>query len=264
VYSIEVSMMITEVILVIAAVSDIRRREVSDRYWWAIVIFALPFVAVTCSFSQSLQVISAALLFAALLLGGGIIAIVCTIAVIPIWILGSVMGGFVLSGYSVSVILVLLYFLLYRIGMIAGGADAKCLMSITVAFPVYNVDNNDVLAQLFAPSFAILFLSALLTVIFGGIWLLWKNKLTGLKDMPCYRTSLAEAEGAFVWPKEDFRAGRVVGINTPDYDDIPGIYSRLRDNGVDNVLVSPMFPFIVPLAVSFVIVAVFGCPFAII
>ena len=60
------------------------------------------------------------------------------------------------------------------------------------------------------------------------------------------------------WPIQDIIDGEVV-IRTRPADD--GAVQRLKEAGAENIWVTPIIPFIIPLTVAYVIVLLIGNPF---
>ena len=62
-----------------------------------------------------------------------------------------------------------------------------------------------------------------------------------------------------MWVMEDVSEGRIV--RTDRSEDRDGACGRLEAYGAEDVLVSPMFPFIVPITVSVAVLLLTGCLF---
>lgn len=63
-----------------------------------------------------------------------------------------------------------------------------------------------------------------------------------------------------MWPAERMSDGVLVPCR--GYSEKSGILDELEDAGIGEVRVTPMLPFVLPLAVSFVAVMVIGSPLA--
>jgi len=71
-------------------------------------------------------------------------------------------------------------------------------------------------------------------------------------------TSLEEARSSFVWPVQDYVEGKLVTARIPEEPE--AVYDRLEANGIENVRVTPMIPFILPIAIGFTTTMVLGSP----
>ena len=146
-----------------------------------------------------------------------------------------------------------------------GGADAKCLMALSIMFPASfgplfsGHADPGITGFLFPPPVQVLFMSCLITVVAGGAWILYKRGGLALPLSSDYRISIEEARRSHVWVMEDVSEGRI--IKTDRSEDRDGVCDRLGVYGAEDVLVSPMFPFIVPITVSVAVLLLTGCPF---
>ncbi len=265
-------------ILVSAAVSDIRYREVHDSHWLAIGILGIA-VWFAMSFDLGMKweyaVIAigfAAILFDVLwdsdrsfsvsaLIYGVIFASLC----IPY--IASPSDDWVITGLMAGVFYVI-YLLMYMSGALRGGADAKCMISLTVAFPVYPsffgmpiiAVPEGLLPTVFVFSLAVLF-CALLFSLTAVIYFAYRNagkvKMNRLA-LSGYVMNLDEAEKSHVWPMHDVEDGELVRIPIPEETD--EIYARLREHGEKEIWVTPMIPFILPILAATVFVTVLGNP----
>lgn len=159
----------------------------------------------------------------------------------------------------------LLGLLFYVTGLLKGGADAKAFMSLSLAVPVYPGfqflwEPVEPQAYLMSPSMAIL-LTALLITLVPMVLLFTVNVSRGYHGRGMATTYLLPidvASRSHVWPVEDVVCDRV--DRCPPSDD-PGTYDRLRDAGICQVRVTPMIPFLLPMAAASVIVLILGNPF---
>ena len=159
-------------------------------------------------------------------------------------------------------VMYLLFLVLYHLGLLRGGADAKAMMSLSMAVPFYPWPgvlwaSGPVDSVLMNPPFVI-FAMALVLSLSSVVPVLCRSVSDGSVSASRYRMPLDEAESSFVWPLEDVVDGCVRRIHPPD--DPGSVYGRLRRHGCTDVEVTPMIPFVVPITVSYVAVMVLGNP----
>lgn len=259
-----------------AALEDIRKREVRDCWWGAIA--ACHFLYLVQMYFEDrvcweIPVSGAAALLSfaaaawaegrtALTLAAGVIASCLTVI-----LLGNADGA-VLNSLLIPVF-VSVYCAMYRLGVLRGGADCKCLMALSVAFPVYPevgrfpiLGTDGTLSVVFAFSISVLFVGAVATTAFHVANVLVRNRGLG-RGISGYIMPIDRAERSFVWPLEDVVDGETRRVPVPDDETVPDIYRRLRESGRTEVLVTPMMPFIAVLAAAFVFVITVGSPLVI-
>ena len=262
------------VVLVHAAVCDMRTREVPDWHWAAIGLIG----PILCLLSvQGLSVcvpLGSAMLTVCMLserLDGfrAVPVIAASAALMSVPVLTEDSGWARYAGLS-ALAMYLLFYAMYATGLLRGGADAKCLMSLALAFPVYPV--SDPLPILWAvdqpeslvvnPSMSVtvvslaLSLSSVLYVLGVNI----REGYRGRRMLTAFPIDVGRARAAFVWPVEMVADG--VTVPCRDYDSKEGILDELESAGVSRVMVTPMIPFVVPATVSFAVVVLLGSPMA--
>lgn len=159
--------------------------------------------------------------------------------------------------------------LLYYLDLVRGGADAKCLITLAVVFPLYPAFGQFPLieipletAQLMFPfAFLVLFNAALLMVIFLAIFL-GINIKNGDIEFPVmffgYRKPLLEAEREQVWILDRIERGVRKAKLFPSSHDEEETVDRLREMGVEEVWVTPKIPFLIPLTISLLLSSIVG------
>ena len=260
-------------LLVLAAVSDVRTREVKDWCWYAIIAWGLVFGTMVRWDGSD----HAALLVS--LLDLVLVAVwVLSPRITGLWGLPMAIAVLVLSGISLHLdtetglpgamafVLVLLFYVMYQVNLIPGGADAKCLMALALAFPVYP-DIFSIWAAgipasvILSPAFSILVIALVITVL-GVIPVACRNIRDGNRSRSMflsYRAPISEARTSFVWLLERVEDGDVVRCR-PLVDEKEKELDLLEASGRNDVLVTPMVPFILPLAIASAIVLLFGSP----
>ncbi len=261
------------VILAAAAVSDVRTREAGDGYWHGIIAWGLA-VGTMARWDGADH--------AALILSLADLALVAVWVLSPritgIWGLPMAVAVLALSGISMridaetglpgamSFVLVLLFYAMYRAGLIPGGADAKCLMALALAFPVY----PDVFgfwtagfpeSVILSPTFSILAVALVITVL-GTVPVAYRNIRDGNVSrtmLTSYRAAIPEARSSFVWLQERAENGDAVRCRALAEEKEKEL-DLLEASGRKDVLVTPMVPFLLPLAIASAVVLLFGSP----
>ena len=264
-------------VMVSAARADWKQREIPDRHWAGLGLGGvLLFLLYACAAGG----------FRWEYLAGAMIAVLCLAAVL---VDSNAVGGtaavlilallalLLLDGrrdacfwaYLAIPVLTVVYVTFYLTGLVRGGGDAKCLIALTLVFPLYPafgplplLTAPALVEGIFVFSLSVLFTAALGTVLFclANGWRnrnapeSWFRRLTGR------RLPLEEAERAFVWPVEDVRNGQIVPVGACGDDELPDVNQRLRAAGAETVYVTPMIPFVVPLAIAVPFVALVGSP----
>lgn len=266
------------VVLAHAALSDIRSREVSDAHWALLGAAG----AVCCAWvsaegaglPQTVCVMSGSLILLAYMLTDfprvAQCAMLLSAAVLYTFPVASDPGsGYAWAG-AASAVMFFLFYGMYKVGLLQGGADTKCLMAVALAFQVYPMSEHlPVLWEvpypaslIVNPSFSVMTVAMVLSLA-GALYVLVRNLVdgdVGPRMLTTYRMQVAEARDAFVWPAERMSDGVLVPCR--GYSEKSEILDGLEDAGVGEVRVTPMLPFVLPLAASFAVVTVFGSPLA--
>ncbi|MFA6802745.1 MAG: hypothetical protein WCR09_04855 [Candidatus Methanomethylophilaceae archaeon] len=259
-----------------AAVSDVRTRTAGDLHWAAIGIAGIAFWLIS-SWQQgakwehlAMAAGSGAIMFDVLwdsdrskTVSAVIYGSVSVLFLVPYSFSPS--DPLVHAGMTIPVFYVL-YMLMYAAGLLRGGADAKCMISLTVAFPVYpefwdfpliSVPEG-VLPGIFVFSAAVLF-HALLFSLAGAAYMFLRNLRdgnTGRRALHGYLMDIDEAERSHVWPMDDADGERLFRIPVPE--ETSAVYSRLRAFGEKEIWVTPMIPFLLPIFASSIFVGLAG------
>ena len=163
-----------------------------------------------------------------------------------------------------------MFYGMYLVGLLQGGADAKCLMTLALAFPVYpETPWTPAIWDVAYPE-SLIFSPAISTLVVGlvlsmacAIWVLSVNvrrRCFGRRMLTTYSMPVQEARDAHVWPAE--RLGEKGTVQCCRCLDKGDVLDALEAAGVADVRVTPMIPFILPLAVAFAVTTVLGSPLA--
>ncbi len=267
---------VTVAVMLPAAVSDWRAREVPDRYWAVLGIIGL--TALTCrtaagapGWEHAALAAGGLLILADMLVDSERLLLPRYVAMALLFIVPlhslHLHGDPHLAAWASVPVSYVVYLGMYYLGILPGGADVKCLVSLALLFPVY-------------PSFAGLPLipaaghpaAAVLTFSVSALFL--AALLTAAAALPRIAAGVARGErgavqltrmmgvdaarASHVWPVQDVVGGELTPVRCTG--DPAEVYDRLAAAGIAEVRVTPMIPFIVPLTAAVLILAVLGNP----
>lgn len=252
-------------VLAYAAVCDVRSREVLDICWAVLCIVGSSMYSLCLcdGWAEAVPHMAGSVLLTACMLSERLTGSWALAA----FVLSAVMMAFPYlagrSGFEGAAVPVMfsVYYLLYRTGLLRGGADAKCLMSMAIAFPVQPSVGCIPLIWPQDPVFPgisiqVLAIALAMTLPVGLVMFI-ENLVRGYRGPGMWQTrrmTVESARDAFVWPV-DSSGKRAVVL----YDKKRAL-DEAESSGLGTIRVTPMIPFILPLAVAFVTVAVLGDP----
>lgn len=169
-------------------------------------------------------------------------------------------------------ILILVFYFLYQMRMLHGGADAKALMMIAILVPFYphlfdfpmvkfaSERMTDAMELLFPFAFLVL-MNSVLFVIWIFLVLLIYNSAKGNFGFPemllGYKMDMEDVEKKHVWPMERIKDGERVLVLFPKSTDSESL-KELKKLDIKRIWVTPKIPFIAVLTVGFVISVFIG------
>lgn len=243
-------------VLAHAALCDVRTREVPDAHWAVMGVAGIVLCAMSTWDGDAVAAVcrlaASAILLVSMLWEGvdgprsaASVAVAAIVLLIP-YATGH--GGPEAAAGLSSLVMFLLFYGMYLTGLLRGGADAKCLMTVALVFPMYPETGALPLlweigypeSLVMNPSFSVMVLALLLSLL-GCVRVAAINVRDGRVDgrmFTSYVTDENDVDGNFVW-------------SVPDGD--------LPD---DKARVTPMVPFVLPAAVSAAVVTVLGSPLA--
>ena len=252
-------------VLAYAAVCDVRSREVPDICWAVLCIVGSSMYSLCLcdGWAEAVPHMAGSVLLTACMLSERLTGSWALAA----FVLSAVMMAFPYlagrSGFEGAAVPVMfsVHYLLYRTGLLRGGADAKCLMSMAIAFPVQPSVGCIPLIWPQDPVFPgisiqVLAIALAMTLPVGLVMFI-ENLVRGYRGPGMWQTrrmTVESARDAFVWPV-DSSGKRAVVL----YDKKRAL-DEAESSGLGTIRVTPMIPFILPLAVAFAMVAVLGDP----
>lgn len=255
---------LTMLVLTSASIHDVRSRLIPDIHWKLVCLMAAIAVffeyEIECAvFLAAGYAILSAYMFSDRLVGAaGVVAVAAGCAVLVMsYLLYSEPSGLV------TAVMFLFMLALYCTGLLRGGGDAKAMMSLSMLLPVYP-EGCCILwepvypaAYAFNPVFSIMLLALLFSLLYG-VKIICLSRKQGAKGITAYRMTVKEARSSFVWPLEDIVDGEKVRIKAGG---VPkDALDRLEAAGVDQIWVTPMIPFVLPITIAYAIVLILGSP----
>ena len=243
------------VVLVSASLHDLRSREVPDMHWMIICAIGLFMLAAALfdgavTIQRIMILIGSAMIVVDILYDKerslntdmafyGLLAVMFAVPMAT-----GLSDEFVLGTLAIP-ICYLLFVVLFFSGVIKGGADVKCLVSLAIAFPMYPVlfglpligAPEHVLSSVVSFPLAVLLYASILSMM-TAIPLAVMNARRGDKKLPNmligYRVDAQSVDRMHVWPMKGGPA----------------------EDG--KVWVTPKIPFIVPITAAFALTIVLG------
>ncbi|MDO5853662.1 MAG: hypothetical protein Q4Q62_06415 [Thermoplasmata archaeon] len=230
-----------------ASISDVRTRRVSDAHWAVLLCLGIPLSGMPSAVppeTSALYLLGSVPMALYILSGrvqGAVAALVLAVsaALFTAPLVLGLPGGDVCAA---SLACCLLFALLHTAGLIAGGADAKCLMSLALAIPG---------ALPVPPAMAILITALALTLCWIPV-VAWRNIRSGHVGrgmLSSYSIRVDDADPVRHWPVERLEGGVPVRCRA-SYKDSRRILEELREAGAEEVRVTPSVPFILPITIA--------------
>lgn len=258
--------------MISASASDLLSRMVDDRHWRLVMAVGIPCSAIVSAAevsasSAALMALSSAFMAAhalservpghVSLAASGLLCIASYASAA-----GDPRGWTLLAPFASSA----LFLAMYHARLLAGGADAKALIAVSMVPQYPCVPGLPLVWDAGWPlsvlplSVSALVLAVILSLV-PMVFLGFRNAATGFRCARMfteYRMPLERARTSFVWLAEDVEGGVVVHRRV--MDDEAGAYSRLEDAGMAEVSVTPMVPFVVFITAGMLVALVLGNP----
>lgn len=249
-----------------AAAYDVRSRRVPDACWAVMCAFGIASALLHDGTPSGVLAAASAASVAAWMLCDRFSGIRTLEAVVPA--VAAAYASYLLDpgiGASpfVPIVMAALFYAMYLSGAIRGGADAKCLMSVAVAYPVYPSsgsvpilwDPPEGMDAILNPSVSVLCLALAISMLWG-LSAAVRNIRAGRIGPGMFRSFRMPAEkvpGAFVWPVD---GGRTLF----DDRDAEELLRRAASEGATEIEVTPMIPFVLPLFAACTVTVLLGSP----
>lgn len=245
-------------VLIHAAWSDVRTRRASDAHWIVLCAVCIPLYAVrTGRWTEAMgAVVLAVYMLSQRAVGAK--GAVLVLAGVLLYLAGYMESGDI--GAFSAPAMFLLFWALYQTRAIPGGADAKCLMSLALVMPdPLGIGHVLTPGSVLPPVLPIAAVALMLSLSVGVVNL----RRSGWSSARGYRRPVEEVDPVRELPLQRVSGGRIVRARV-DPADSGRVLAELSEAGAEEVEVTPLMPFLVPLAVSFLLVVVLGDPFALI
>jgi len=273
------AMAITCAVMFSAAVSDWRKREVSNTHWLIMGISGLTFFTVYSINETGFR-------WEYLLLILGVLMIIIdmlwdreinpflfyfSLALMFIIPLYGKLSDPVMAAWATIPICYIIFLGFYVLDVVRGGADTKCLITLSIMFPLYPYAfglplievPEGTASQILAFPISVFFIAGLMMIPLIFYFIVRNLREDGKvcrRAFHGYRMEIKKAKGSHVWPLEDVEDGKEVFIGVPQDEEMPQIYSRLEDAGYERIWVTPMIPFLIPIAMAVVFLFTIGNP----
>jgi len=262
-------------VMAAASISDWRSRTASDLHWYAMglggsLLFAAQLVGEEAPWTYLACLALITLVFVDLLRDRrGILEDGVNVLPLVLYVLTFVAYGYLSLEHfgedrywtMITIpLLIVFFFIMYQLDVIKGGADAKALIALSLAFPLYPelaglpmLELNDPAALTILPfPVLVLFNGAILTLLVP-VGMLLVNLVRRDLRFPLMlfgtRMGIEEAKKKHVWPMERVADGEVRTVLFPRSDD-EADWDALKLAGVDRPWVTPKVPFLIPLTLA--------------
>ena len=168
---------------------------------------------------------------------------------------------------SIPLLMILMYIWFY-FGPTIGGADVKAIMAISLITPFSFSFTGESLAAFDTRGFPypfVIFMNSLLLYLLIPFSLGFYNLLKGNLESPFFqiffgtKMELSKARESFVWPMQQVIGEKVIMVAFVKHKlDSDKEWEKLENMGIKNPWITFKVPYIIPLALSFIITAFFG------
>lgn len=273
-------------VFMVASVQDIRDREVSDALWvllggigFALAALGIATGEIPMPGMSWLVILLALFLFADMFIDWEEVAgrygkalrygLAVALLFIAVLAVSSYLSEVYVAIFSSLPLWILFIFLLYRLDVIKGGADAKALVTLAVLFPLYPPavagPGQPLFDTLTFPFFVSVLMMAAVFSIAVPLYLFFTNLATGSARLPHmllgFRKGTQSVDLRKEWLLEiPDGSGMPVRLKKLGSVDEKSELERVRALGWREIWITPKIPFIVPMTAGLLFVLVFGNP----
>ncbi|HDO19556.1 MAG TPA: A24 family peptidase [Thermoplasmatales archaeon] len=159
-------------------------------------------------------------------------------------------------------IIIGLVYVLFYVGLIFGGADAKAIMALAILNPFWpSVFNFPLHTSLMPFSWTIFSNSIIIFLLMPPSFLVY-NALKREVELPYaligYKMDIEEAKKKFVWPLEKIVDGKRKMVFMPEDFDTSEHLRELENAGLKRIWVTPKVPFMIPLLIGYIVAYTYG------
>ncbi len=266
-------------VLVLASRQDWRERVASDAYWLLLGSVGLVLLSVHIEIegiarNYHLVVLATAILFLDIFWDGERHGRALSLAPYgaSLVLLAAGLWGVEVGALRFEVLLPFIlywvFLILYLVDVIKGGADAKCLISLSMLFPLYPsflglplLPLPSVSAQLVLPFPVMVLFFASLFSLLALIWFVIVNMRSGDLRLPYallgFRMDLDRAEKGHYWPMEKVLEDGTVALRLSPQGEG---FEELRAAGVSKAWVTPKIPLLIPMTAAVLLISLLGNP----
>ena len=168
---------------------------------------------------------------------------------------------------SIPLLMILMYIWFY-FGPTIGGADVKAIMAISLITPFSFSFTGESLTAFDTRGFPypfVIFMNSLLLYLLIPFSLAFYNILKGNLESPFFqiffgtKMELSKARESFVWPMQQAIGKKVIMVAFVKHKlDLDKEWEKLENMGIKNPWITFKVPYIIPLALSFIMTAFFG------
>lgn len=252
-----------------AAVCDWRTRRVPDAHWLILCVVGIPLAAAGIGIGTDLLAgafyAAGGLLLSWYMLSGRLVgptAAPVVAAGFALMVLPALTSGFI--GGIASAAMFAMCVLLHRCGLLTGGADAKCAMTLALVLPSFPETSAVPLiwhGSALPPVLSALLL-ALAMSLAGALWILALNLragYTGKGMLTTLEMDVGSMDPDFHWPVQRPVGGDLVGCSGSPVT-AADVIRELRDAGIARARAAPSVPFVAPMFLALALALILGGP----